>query len=260
MPLNAVRCNINMGSLKTPFCSKAGCNACEKAKFRCYFPGMLTNEETVGRLHADVKCPVKVTSSDGYRYLVTIIDEHSRFVHVEAIKRKDDASEAVLRFVKYFEWLTGTLIRSLHTDGGGEFAKAAQFLQNQGVEVSLTTSYTPESNGFTERTHGTIVSLTRPAILQANLPENLCHYAIRHVMQSRNAVVHRTTKNITYVVAFGRNPPYLQYILQFGCRAMYRLGQKTLQTFSSRIQEGVCLLHDGGGVYYVLGNHKVLRT
>ena len=65
------------------------------------------------------------------------------------------------------------MVRSLHTDGGGEFKKAIQTIRGEGVDVSITTSYTPESNGLAERTPSSILSLARAALLQAGLHQSV---------------------------------------------------------------------------------------
>lgn len=69
------------------------------------------------------------------------------------------ASNKLLYFVKFFKKQSGTAVHQVHTNGATEFTNACELLKNQGVEVSLTTSSSPQSNGLAERMHSNILSL-----------------------------------------------------------------------------------------------------
>lgn len=142
----------------------------------------------------------------------------------------------------------------------GCFLKAAGCLHQQGVKVSNSAAFTPESNWLVERTHGTIMSLSCTVLLQAIMSDDFCHNPIIHVVQTKNGVEHRVTGKVPFSQCFGRNPPYVRYIRPCRCRAMYLPVQKTLLTFAPRFQKGVCVLHEGGGVYHVLAKNVVRCT
>lgn len=260
LPVKVIRSRLANGNLPPPTCFQTDCMVCSKSKHRRMFKGSLTKERRIGRLHCDTKGKIKLPSRDGHYYFLTIIDEYTRLVHVEPLRKKGDASAKLLQYVRYFERQTGQLVRGIHTDGGSEFTKALTYARQQGIDVSLTTAYTPESNGLAERTHSTILSLARASLLQAKLPDDLWHYAIRHVTQCKNMVEHRMTGKVPYEMAYGQKSLDVSHLRPFGCKVMYRPVVDKLSTFEPRLQEGVCLLHTGGGVYNVLSKDRVIRT
>ena len=162
------------------------------------------------------------------------------------------ASAELLQFVRFFERQTGRLVRTLHTDGGTEFSRAASDLREMGVEVHTTTPYTAPSNCLAERSHGVIVALARKFLSQANLPFKYWNYAVRHVVDCKNAVPHSTTKKVPHEAMFERKPTNLVHVKTFGSRMHYQLNKAKLPTFQERAQIVLCLLHEGGGVYHVL--------
>lgn len=81
-------------------------------------------------------------------------------------------------------------VREFHIDGGPEFFRAADNLEDKGVEIITTKPYNVPSNGFVERSHGIIISLTRTCILQANLPFKSWSYSLRHVVDYKNVLEH----------------------------------------------------------------------
>lgn len=70
--------------------------------------------------------------------------EFTRFVAVRPIRSNSDASEEVLRLIRYFEKKSSHTVEKIHTDGGYEFRKALEHLEDEGLEISVTTPYTPE--------------------------------------------------------------------------------------------------------------------
>lgn len=61
---------------------------------------------------------------NSHKYVLKIIEKHSRIVSVRFIKSKADATDFALHFVKYFEKQSCHLVRKVHTDGGTEFSRA----------------------------------------------------------------------------------------------------------------------------------------
>ncbi|KAE8959632.1 hypothetical protein PF011_g30361 [Phytophthora fragariae] len=65
--------------------------------------------------------PMKPQSQGGARFVVTFVDDYSRYVHAYLIKAK---SEVFARFKEYkalVEAQTGRRIRCVRSDNGGEY-------------------------------------------------------------------------------------------------------------------------------------------
>ena len=260
MPVRAVKRQLKSGSLPPPKCQQTDCKVCARGKYRKRFDGSLTTEPRVGKLHADTKGKVDVMTTQGHRYFLTIVEEYSRFTHTCPLRTKGEASKALLHFVKCFEKQTGHTVRALHTDGGREFAKAHHTLKSQGLKTTYTTSYTPPSNGMAERTHGTIFALARSCLLQAKLPLKYWGYEARHVTTCKNVVPHSMTGSIPHEDAYEIRSPDFAHLRPFGCRVLYYPAKPTLKTFKPRLEEGINLGHDEGGIYWVLTDTGAIRT
>ena len=101
-------------------------------------------------LHADITV---VPKSNGFSYLLTIVDRFSRWP--TAIPLKDITTESILDAFAH-GWFSSFGIPShITTDRGAQFTSAvwAQLLRIWGVSHHLTTSYHPEANGLVERFH-----------------------------------------------------------------------------------------------------------
>lgn len=83
------------------------------------------------------------------------MEEYSRFVAVRPINEKRDSAKEVIKFVKVTEKQSGHTIRKVNKDGRKEFRRVLEKLEGDGVDISITAAYTPESNGLAERTNQT---------------------------------------------------------------------------------------------------------
>ena len=261
IPIRAVQRYVKKGALSHVKCLTADCELCVKGKFRRRYDGSLTDAQSVGSLHFNLKERLEVPSIYGPEYFVTIVDENSRLLGVRPIVRKAETSDVILKYVKYFEKQTGCTVRKVHTDGSPEFKRALDELDRQGVEISITTPYTPASNGLVERMHQTVALAARTCLLQANLPAKFWNFAVQHVADCKNFVPGDPSKLSAYERVYRHAPSSLKYLRPLGCRTVYRPNKPKFNTFEERASDGLCLGHIGGGLYHVLtAEHKVIRT
>ena len=108
--------------------SIVSCGFCVRSKYHKSYPGSLTKASNVGHLHADVKGMEIVFLDSGARYFVVIVNGYSRFVQAFRMATISEASTKFLEFVKWFERLTGHVVKSFYSDGAREIDKARQTL------------------------------------------------------------------------------------------------------------------------------------
>lgn len=92
----------------------------------------------------------------------------------------------------------------MHSDGGKEFHRGQCLLAQNGVEIDLASAYTPASNGFVERKEGVIINGDIASFYESNLTLPYCPYAVKHVTDGKNSMLHATTGTSPYE-AFVRN-------------------------------------------------------
>lgn len=69
------------------------------------------------------------------------------------LREKGEAFEKFRKFKATVEKETGTVIKTLRTDRGGEFVsnEFRNFCESNGITRHLTAPYTPQQNGVVER-------------------------------------------------------------------------------------------------------------
>ena len=130
------------------------CVHCQKAKVgRNTIPPIrefAVPNRRFAHIHADI---VMMPESEGYKYLLTIIDRFTRWP--AAIPLKDISTETVINALAH-GWISSFGIPdTITTDRGGQFTSTVwtQLLENWGIRHSMTTAYHPEANGLVERLH-----------------------------------------------------------------------------------------------------------
>ena len=90
------------------------------AKYQRSYPGRL--------IHADIVGPFHPSHIHGYRYMLVMVDDHSRFKQVYFLRSKDEAMSRARRFVNSLNAYASRgksepvrIAGSLKTDNAGEF-------------------------------------------------------------------------------------------------------------------------------------------
>ena len=100
------------------------CAGCQygKAHQLPYNESKFKAKEPLELVHSDVFGPVKQQSIGGMRYMVTFIDDFSRYVWVFFMKEKSDTFSKFKEFRESAEGEVGKKICCLRTDNGGEYS------------------------------------------------------------------------------------------------------------------------------------------
>lgn len=78
-------------------------------------------------LYCDLWGLAPLVSSCDYRYMLTIVDAFTKYTWTYPLKLKSDTSEVFRQFKNLVEVQFDTKIRSVQTDGGGEFRPLASY-------------------------------------------------------------------------------------------------------------------------------------
>jgi len=119
-----------------------------------------------------VTCVVQCASIGKARYIVTFVDDYSRWCEIRLLKRKDKVLTAFKDFKAMAERLHGRKIIFLQTDNGKEYINATfdDFLRENGIRRRLTITHMPEQNGVAERMNRTLLDMTRCLLIESQLP------------------------------------------------------------------------------------------
>ncbi|XP_058448892.1 uncharacterized protein LOC131428851 [Malaya genurostris] len=132
------------------------CECCLKGKLAPK-PFPPTTERKTSRLleiiHTDLCGPMETTTPSGNRYLMTLIDDFSRYTTVYLLKSKCEAAARIKQYVRLVENQFGRKPLIIHSDGRGEYGnrELKDFYETEGIKSRYTTPYSPQQNGIAER-------------------------------------------------------------------------------------------------------------
>jgi len=178
------------------------CEGCVLAKsHRLPFPKAAENrtKDLLGRIHSDLCGPMPTPSLIGSRYILTLIDDASRFAHVYFLAHKNDTFETFCRYRALVEKQIGKQVKCLRSDGGGEYVnqEMREYLSRNGIRHETTTADTPQQNGVAERYNRTLLETVRALMLSAGIPDNLWAEITATATYLRNRLPNRANKNNT---------------------------------------------------------------
>ena len=201
------------------------CESCIVGKARrAPMPHAATHRATrcLELVHSDICGPMRIPSiMDGNIYLISFIDDFSRFMTILAIRRKDQALESFRTYKASAELATGQHIAVLRTDGGGEYVSGVfhAFLRQCGIQRQTTPPHTPEHNGVSERAWLTIFNMVRSMLHRACLPHSFWQLAAFAAVYVRNRCPSRAVDTkIPYELWTGLTSD-ISHLRVFGCLA-----------------------------------------
>jgi hypothetical protein len=212
-----IKMNSNWKFTKLPFCE-----VCAQANnIRKPYSGSHDRVLNVLQLvHTDVCGPLP-TSIGGSRYYVSFTDDCSRFTHLYFIRQKSEVFEKFKEYKLVVEKQTGKIIKTLHSDGGGEYiSKSFQsFLINNGITRKITSPYSPQQNGIAERLNRTLIERARTMITDSGLSENFWAEAVATSAYIKNRTPTKILNGLTpYDVMFSKSPD-ISNLKVWGCFA-----------------------------------------
>lgn len=86
-----------------------------------------------------------------YLYLVTFIDEGSRYLIAYHIMRKSDVLSKLTTFRRWFERQFSCTIKKLHSDAGGHFIEMKSCMEERVIEHYMVQRESYNLNGITEK-------------------------------------------------------------------------------------------------------------
>lgn len=208
--------------------TKESCDVCIRGKMkRLPFPTSENRAENVlDLIHSDVVCQIQPESIGGAKNFVTFTDDHSRYTEAVPIKKKSDAFVKFRDFKCRSELLHERKIKALQTDGGGEYCgnEFDSYLKEMGIQHRVSTPYTPQQNGRSERVNQTLMNIVRSLLIESGLPAQFWAEALNTAYKLKNICPTRALNGaIPFELWSGRKlgDKDFQRLKVFGCLAWY---------------------------------------
>ena len=114
------------------------------------------------------------TSSGGFQYYVSFINDYSKFVWIYLLKRKCDVFDVFRDFLAHVERLLSRKILCVQSDWGGEYEKLSNtFFRQLRIMHHVSCPHTHQRNGSAERKHHHIVDMGLSLLSHASMPLRL---------------------------------------------------------------------------------------
>ncbi|GJP65650.1 hypothetical protein CLOP_g22518 [Closterium sp. NIES-67] len=172
-------------------------------------------------VHMDLWGPNPSPSRQGHRYMLVLVDDHSRYSSVPLLRSKGDASAAIIAWLKQASTHFGRPVRRLHSDGGGEFLnrQVASYCELHGIRQTHTLPHSPQQNGVAESRVREITKIARCLLVHASCPPSLWGYALLHATLLTNLYPHPILPSTTPTELWTSAKPDVSSLRVWGSRA-----------------------------------------
>nr|GEW39115.1 hypothetical protein [Tanacetum cinerariifolium] len=158
-------------------------------------------------LHMDLCGPMRITSINGKRYVLVIVDDYSRYTWVHFLRSKDEAPAVIITFLKRITVLLQSPVILIRTDNDTEFKNQMlkDYFDTVGISHQMSSVRTPQQNGVVERRNRTLVEAARTMLIFSRAPLFLWAEAIASACFTQNrSIIHRRLKKTPYELINGR--------------------------------------------------------
>ncbi|MBW0500632.1 hypothetical protein O181_040347 [Austropuccinia psidii MF-1] len=180
--------------LKNKFTSSKHCDVCRFSKLtrQPHSNSLPTTFKPFYKIHADT-LEINSPSKKGYKYVLVLIDDFSRFNRIYFMISKDQAEHYITSFLNELKNKLNITPAFFHCDRGGEFG-SVQFqssLLKQGICFEQGPPDSPQTNGVAERFNRSLLSKIRCLLDQSNIPITYCDQAALHASLLLNHTPHK---------------------------------------------------------------------
>ncbi|KAE9018863.1 hypothetical protein PR002_g12980 [Phytophthora rubi] len=152
-------------------------------------------------VHSDVMGPMQCSSKGGARFIVTFIDDFSRFVHVLLLSAKYQVFQSFVTYNNLVENQTGARGKCLRSDNGKEFVnkRVRAFCGEQGILQQTSAPYSPHQNGLAKRMNRTIVESARSTLYYMELELEWWGEAVNAAVYTINRVPNTARPHVSHL-------------------------------------------------------------
>ena len=148
------------------------------------------------RIHADLIGPFSKEWL-GKKYVLTMMDDYSRYCIAIPIRSKSDSKEHVKEWIKILENQVpnSRKVQTIQADWGGEFRNKdlETWCKQKGIELKETVPHQSETHATIERLNRTLQDMARTAIIASgNGTKALLGDAIQWAVYTKNRIPHKS--------------------------------------------------------------------
>ncbi|GJU60640.1 retrovirus-related pol polyprotein from transposon TNT 1-94 [Tanacetum coccineum] len=175
-------------------------------------------QEKLYLLHMDLYGPMHVTSVNGKKYILVIVDDYSRFTWVKCLRSKDEAPDFIIKFLKMIQVRLKVPVRRIRTDNGTKFVNKTlrEYYEKVGISHETFVSRSSQQNGVIERRNRTLIEAARTMLIYVKAPLFLWAEAVATAYYTQNRSIVRLRHGKTPYELLHDKLPDLSFFYVFG--------------------------------------------
>ena len=187
-------------------------------------------------VHSDILGPTRTPSLGGKRYFLLFVDDYTRMMWIYILEKKSEAFSVFLKFQALVERQSGSPIKTLRTDRGGEYIYTPfmEYYKEKGIKRQLTVRKTPQQNGVAERKNRTIAEMARSMLKGKGLPNTFWAEAVNTAVFILNRSPTKAVQNKTPYEAWYKEKPQVHFLKIFGCIAYALVPSEQREKFDEK--------------------------
>ncbi|GJX98303.1 retrovirus-related pol polyprotein from transposon TNT 1-94 [Tanacetum coccineum] len=167
------------------------CSACAmgKSKKKPHKPKSEdTNYEKLYLLHIDLCGPMHVSSVNGKKYILVIVDDYYRFTWVKYLRSKDEVLDFIIKFLKMIQLRLKVPVRRIRIDNEIEFVNHTlrEYYEKVGISHETSVARSPQQNGIVERRNRMLIEVARTMLIYVKAPLFLWAEAVATACYTKN--------------------------------------------------------------------------
>nr|XP_009757051.1 PREDICTED: uncharacterized protein LOC104209975 [Nicotiana sylvestris] len=169
-------------------------------------------------IHVDVWEPYRVSTHNGRRYFMTLVDDYSRFIWLFLMNDNEESIVILKNFLLLVKNQFHCSTKCLRSDNGTKFFnnQVTGLLQEHGIVHQSSCVYTPQQNGRVERRHRSILDIARALRFQACVPLQFWVKCVTTIVYILNRLPTIVLKGVSPFERLFHRSPSLQHLRVFG--------------------------------------------
>nr|GEW83891.1 ribonuclease H-like domain-containing protein [Tanacetum cinerariifolium] len=211
--------NLVLGLPSLVYSKDKPCSACEKGKHheaRFKTKQTSTIKKCLHLLHMDLFGPITPRSINHEKYTLVIINEYSRYTWVYFLKKKSQAPETIMSFLKRVKNQNDIKVKQLRTDNGTQFRNniLVSLCDEKGISQIFSSPYIPKQNGVVERKNRTLIEAVRIMLSGSVFSKQYWTEAVATACYTQNRVFNTRRQQIkeTYHITFDESPYAIKFL------------------------------------------------
>lgn len=123
-------------------------------------------------IHSDICGPMQTRTPGNKRYILTLIDDYSRYTFVYFMAHKSEVPDHISNFIQWMKTKFKKTPKYIRSYRGKEYMnrQIQGMLKKEGIESQYTTTYIPEQNEVAERNNRSLLEMARCLLFEGSLP------------------------------------------------------------------------------------------